>query len=120
DEKIDVVATLGTRREGPEARSGVDAMFRDGDTRREASQIEEIPTAARQLLNLLRRDVGRDFGRPHLDCWGAFDGHRLQLDSSGLKCKVDAQRGADLHCEHFALGAETDLANRKLVSGGPQ
>ena len=77
DEHVDVICwqrATGERLDGV-----VESIVQDVDARREAREIEKIPIRKRQVLDLLRPNVCRDFRGAHLH-GGRLDGDRLQLD----------------------------------------
>ena len=114
DEDVYLIGGAAASGERPKADT-VDAIFGDRHPGRERREVEKVAARCRQLLELLRRHVRRDFRGSQLYDRRGLDGHGLQLHSSGLHCKVQGCGRTDLHHHLAPLRPETNLADGQLV-----
>ncbi len=77
DEHVDLIGRLGTGGQTP--RCAVEPIILDAGTGGESRKIEKVATRARQVVDLLLSNVGRDFGGAHFDCWCRYNLDTRQL-----------------------------------------
>src|SRR6266705_2350279 len=98
---------------------GVDLVVLRGAAGRERGQVENVPGAGGQIIDLLLGHVGCSFGGAHLDaCRRRSDSYRFELDCGGAELVVQREHFADQDTHMHLLRRHADLARGNVVFGG--
>jgi hypothetical protein len=117
DEQVDGVRRLPTGLDGPEV-GAVDPVFAHCHARRESGELEKVATRRRQFVDLILRDVRRDFRRSRLGRGRGGDNHALQLRRGAGEREVLDLHRADLDDDASRLWRRPDAAHGEIVCRG--